>query len=87
MLKFEFNSPNRPKIVYIKPHANFFLFTESEKDLMEKIREDKVGRLSSVLTRTAIVDKTFFAKNENMLKTIFGIDVTTGLQRIFKEIC
>ena len=40
--------------------SNFYLFTNSDKDLLEKIRENMVGGTSIVFTRKAVVDETFF---------------------------
>ena len=39
--------------------ANFYPFTEGNKDLLEKIREDVVGGPSIVFIRKAVVDETF----------------------------
>ena len=56
--------------------ANFYPFTEVDKDLMEKIREDVVGGPSIVFTREAVVDETFIRKSANICKTIVGIDAS-----------
>ena len=53
----------------------FYPFTESDKDLLEKIREDMVGGPSIVFTRKAVVDETFIRKSSNLCKSIVGIDV------------
>ena len=42
--------------------SKFYPFTESDKDLLEKIREDMVGGPSIVFTRKAVVDETFIRK-------------------------
>ena len=42
--------------------GKFYPFTEGEKDLMEKIREDVVCGPSIVFTRKAVVDETFIRK-------------------------
>ena len=57
-------------------HSNFYPFTESDKDLLEKIREDKVGVPSIVFTRKAVVDETFICKSSNLCKSIVGIDAS-----------
>ena len=45
--------------------SKIYLFTESDKDLLEKIREDMVGGPSIVFTRKAVVDGTFIRKSSN----------------------
>ena len=54
--------------------SKFYPFTETDKDLLEKIREDIVGGLSIVFTRKAVVDETFICKSSNLCKSIVGID-------------
>ena len=51
-------------------------FTESDKDLLEKIRQDKVGCLSIVFTRKVVVDETYIRKSANSCKSIVGIDAS-----------
>ena len=43
--------------------STFYPFTESDKDLLEKTREDMVGCPSIVFTRKAVVDETFNRKS------------------------
>ena len=43
--------------------SKFFPFTESDKDLLEKIREDVVGGPSIVFTPKTVVDETFIRKS------------------------
>ena len=54
----------------------FYPFTEGEKDLSEKIREDVVVDPSIVFTRKAVVDETFVRKSTNLCKSIVGIDAS-----------
>ena len=56
--------------------ANFYPFTERDKDLLEKIREDVVGGPFIVFTRKAVVDETFVRKSENICKSIVGFDAS-----------
>ena len=56
--------------------SKFYPFTESDKDLLEKIREDMVGGPSIVFTRKAVVDETFIRKSTNLWKSIIGIDAS-----------
>ena len=56
--------------------AKFYPFTEGDKDLLEKIREDVVDGPSIVFTRKAFVDETFIRKSTNICKSIDGIDAT-----------
>ena len=56
--------------------SNFYPFTESDKDLLEKIREDMVGGPSVVFTRKTVVDESFICKLSNLCKSIVGIDAS-----------
>ena len=56
--------------------AKFYLFTETYKDLLEKIREDVVGGPSVALTSKAVVDVIFIRKSTNICKSIVGIDAS-----------
>ena len=56
--------------------SKFYPFTESDKDLLEKIREDMVGGPSIVFRRKAVVDETFIRKSTNLCKSIVGIDAS-----------
>ena len=60
MLKFGCRLPTLANICLHKStDSKFYPFTESDKDLLEKIREDMVGGPSIVFTRKAVVDETF----------------------------
>ena len=75
MLKLGCTLPNLANICLPKStDSNFYPFTESDKDLLEKIREDMVVGLSIVFTRKAVVDETFIRKSRNLCKSIVGID-------------
>ena len=67
-----------PNLANICPHksadAKLYPFTEADKDLLEKTREEIVGGPSIVLTRKAVVDETFIRKSTNLCKSIVGID-------------
>ena len=56
--------------------AKFYPFTERDRDLSEKIREDAVGGPSIVFTRKADVDETFIRESANICKSIVGIDAS-----------
>ena len=56
--------------------SKFYPFTESDKDLLEKIREDMVGGPSIVFTRKAVVDETFIGNSSNLCNSIVGIDAS-----------
>ena len=75
MLKLGCTLPNLAKICLHKStDSKFYPFTESEKDLLEKIRENMVGGPSIVFARKAVVDETFIRKSSNLCKSIVGID-------------
>ena len=56
--------------------AKFYLFTEGDKDLLQKVREDVVGCPSIVFARKGVVDETFFRKSTNICKSTVGIDAS-----------
>ena len=63
MLKLGCTLPNLANIYLHKStDSKFYLFAESGKDLLEKIREDMVSGPSIVFTRKAVVDEIFIRK-------------------------
>ena len=48
--------------------SKFYPFTESDKNLLKKIREITVGGPPIVFTRKAVVDETFIRKSTNLAK-------------------
>ena len=77
MLKLGCILPNLANICLDKStDSNFYLFTESDKDFLEKTREGMVGCPSIVFTRKAVVDETFIRKSTNVCKSIVGIDAS-----------
>ena len=59
-----------PKLANICLHkstsAKFYPITETDKDLLQKIREDMVGGPSVVFTRKAVVDEFFIRNSANI---------------------
>ena len=51
-------------------------FTEGDKDLLEKKREDVVGSPSIVFKRNAVVDETFIRKSTKICKSFVGSDAS-----------
>ena len=77
MLKLRCTLPNLANICLHKStDSEFYPFTESDKDFLEKIGEDMVGGPSIVFTRKAVVDETFVRKSSNLCKSIVGIDAS-----------
>ena len=77
MLKLGCTLPNLANLCLDKStDSKFYPFTESNKDLLEKIREDMVGGPSLVFTRKAVVDETFIRKSSDLCKSIVGIDAS-----------
>ena len=77
MLNLAYTFPNLANICLHKSiTAKFYTFTEKNKDLLEKIREDIVGRASIVFARKVVVNETFFPNSTNWCKSIVGIDAT-----------
>ena len=77
MLKPGCTLPNLANICLHKStDAKFYPFTEGDKDLSEKIREDVVGVPSIVFTRKAFVVETLIRKSTKICKSIVGIDAS-----------
>ena len=75
MLELGCTLPNLANNCLHKPiDSNFYPFTESDKDLLKKIREAMVVGPCIVFTREAVVDETFIRKSSNLCKSIVGID-------------
>ena len=56
--------------------SKFHPFTENDKDLLEKIREDMVSGPSIVFIPKAVVDETFIRKSTNLCNSYVGIDAS-----------
>ena len=77
MLMLGCTSPNLANFCMHKStDSKFQPFTESDKHLLEKIREDMVSGPYIVFTRKAVVDETFIRKSTNLCKSIVGIDAS-----------
>ena len=77
MLKLGCRLPNLANIcLYKSTSTKFYSFTETDEDLLQKIREDMVGGPSIVFTRKAVVDETFIRNSGNICKSIVGIDAS-----------
>ena len=77
MLQLGCTLPNLANIcLYKSADAKFYSFTEGDKDLLKKVREDVVGGPSIVFTRKAVVDETFFRNSANICKSFVGIDAS-----------
>ena len=77
MLKLECTLPNSANICLHKStSAKFYPFIETDKDLLQQIREDMVGGPSIVFTRKAVVDETFFRDSGSICKSILDIDAS-----------
>ena len=70
-------SPNLANIcLHNSTDSKFYPSTESDKDLLEKIRQNTVGGLPIVFTRKAVVDETFERKSSNLCNSIVGINAS-----------
>ena len=77
MLKFGCTLPNLASIcLHESTSAKFYPFTETDKDLLQKIRKDMVGGSFIVSTRKTVVDETFIRNSGNICKSVVGIDAT-----------
>ena len=60
MLKLGCTLPSPDKICWHKStDAKFYPFTEIDRDMLEKVREDNIGGRFIVVTRKAVVDETY----------------------------
>ena len=85
MLNLGCTLPNLANICLHKStSAKFFPFTETHKDLLQKIPEDMVGGPSIVFTRKAVVEETFIRNSGKICKSIVGIDAS---QLYFYSMC
>ena len=77
MLKLGSTLPNLANICLRKStSAKVYPFTETDKDLLQKIPEDMVGGPSIVFTRKTVVDETFIRNSGIICKSIVGIDAS-----------
>ena len=69
-----------PKLANICLHkstdAKIYPFTEGDKELLKKIREDVVGGPSIVFPRKAVVDETFIRKSTKICKSFVEINTS-----------
>ena len=76
MLKLGCTLPNLANnCLHKSTDAKLYPFTEGEKNLAQKNREDVVGGPSIVFTRKAVVE-TFIRKSTYLYKSIVGIDAS-----------
>ena len=77
MLKLGCTLPNLANIcLHSSTNTKFYPFTEADKDLLQKIRDDMTGGPSIVFTRKAVVGETYIRDSANVCKTIVGIDAS-----------
>ena len=77
MLKLGCTLPNLANLgLHSSISEKFYSFTESDKNLLSKIREEIVGAPSILFTRKAVVDRTHNSKLKTVCKTIVGIDAS-----------
>ena len=77
ILKLGCTLPNLAIICrYKSTHSKFYPFTESDKDLLEKIREDIVGGPSIAFAGKAVIDETFIRKSTTLCESIVGINAS-----------
>ena len=77
MLKLVCTIPNLLNICLPKStNETSYSFSESDRDLCEKIREDMTGGPYIVFTRKAVVDKTVIRDSSKVCKLIVGIDAS-----------
>ena len=77
MLKLGSTLPNLVNVYLLSStNVKFYPFPEEDKDLLEKIREDKVGGPSIVSTRKAVEGQRRIRSSSNTCKSIVGIDAS-----------
>ena len=57
-------------------NSYFYPITESDKDLLQKIRETAVGVPSIVFTRKTVVDETLIRKSSNLCQSFVGVNAS-----------
>ena len=76
-LKLRCTVPNLANICLHKStDATLYLFTDGDKDLLKKLREDVVRGAPIVFRRRAVVDEIFVRKTTNICKSFVGIDAS-----------
>ena len=74
MLKLGCTLPNLVNNCLLKStDSKFYPHGDSDKDLLQKTREDMVGGSSFFLTLKAVLDEIFIRKSSNLCKSIVGI--------------
>ena len=77
MLKLGCTLPNLANnCLHSSTNVKFYPFPEGDKDLLERIREDKIGGPSIVLTRKSLVGQTRIRSSSNICKSIVGINAS-----------
>ena len=77
MLRLGCTLPNLSNICLHKSTtAKLYPFTENDKDLLEKIRDEMIGGPSIVFTRKVVVNGTLIRDSANVCKSIVGIDAS-----------
>ena len=77
MLKLGCTLPNLANFwLHKSTDSESYRFTESDKDLLEKIREDMVGGPSIVFTFKAVANETFIRKSTELCKSFAGINAS-----------
>ena len=75
MLKLGCTLPNLANICLHKStSANFYPFTETDKNLLQKVREDMEGGPPIVFTRKAVVNEFFIRNSGKNFESFVGID-------------
>ena len=92
MLKLGCTLPNLANICLHKStSAKFYPFTETDKDLLQKIREDMVGGLSIVFTRKAVVDETFILlqllQRKNFVNLLLALTQVSCILNLCVSLC
>ena len=77
MLKLGCTLPNLANICLHKPtNAKFYPILETNKDLLQRLREDMLGGPFIVFTRKTVVDEAFIRVSGFIFKTIVGVDAS-----------
>ena len=77
VLKLGCTLPNLAKKCFHKStDSKFHPLLESDKNLLDKLREDMVGGLSIVFTQKAVLDESFIRKSSNLCKSFVGISTS-----------
>ena len=88
MLKLGCTHPNLANICLPKStSAKFYPFTETDKDLLQRIQKKMAGGTSIVFTRKAVVDETFIRNSGRICNLLLAFTQVSGYLILCASTC